>query len=108
MANLITVSERAGENVPPRWTNLALRFLEKAPDPSAILRVFTSQFIPTGGWSGSLSTILQANLVLLDQLEAYPALQDTLTEQKAEVRKWIERERSRESMINRARDERFE
>jgi hypothetical protein len=108
MANIITVSQRAGENAPPRWTSLALRFLEKAPDPSAILRVFTSHFMPAGGWSGSLSTILESNAVLLDQLGAYPALQGTVTEQKTEVRKWIEQERSRESMWNRERDERFE
>jgi hypothetical protein len=108
MANIIIVYERAGENMPPRWTRLALRFLEKAPDPSAILRVFTSHFMPAGGWSGSLSTILESNATLLDQLEAYPALRDAVTEQKTQVRNWIEQQRNRESVQNRERDERFE
>jgi hypothetical protein len=108
MADAITISIPAGHNTPLRWTSLALRFLEKAPDPSAILRIFTSHFSPRGGWSGSLSTIIESNAALLDQLDAYPALQDTVTEQKTEVRKWIEQERSRESLWNREQDERFE
>ena len=107
MADVITISERAG-NKPPRWTSLALRFLEKAPDPGGILLIFTSHFRPAGGWSGSLSTILESNAILLDQLEAYPALREAVTEQKTQVRNWIEQERSRESLWNRQRDERFE
>jgi hypothetical protein len=108
MADVITISERAGENKAPRWTGLALQFLENAPDPRAILRIFTSHFRPAGGWSGSLSTILESNATLLDQLEAYPALWGAVTEQKTQVRNWIEQERSRESLLNRQRDERFE
>ncbi len=108
MADIITVSERTTENTPPHWTSIALRFLEKSPDPGAILRVFTLHFMPAGGWSGSLSAILESNAVLLDQLEAYPALQDTIAALKIDVRKWIEQERSRESTLYRERDERFE
>ena len=108
MAGIITISTRAGENTPPRWTSLALRFLEKAPDPNAILRIFTSHFSPAGGWSGSLSTILESNATLLDQLEAYPTLRDAVIEQKTQLRNWIEGEQSRERLWNRERDERFE
>jgi hypothetical protein len=98
----------AGENTPPRWTSLALRLLETAPDPNAILRSFTSRFMPAEGWNGSLSAILESNAALLDQLEAYPALKETIAVLKIEVLKWIEQERSRENLWNRERDERFE
>jgi hypothetical protein len=108
MAKLIIFSQRATENTPPRWTSIALRFLEKSPDPGAILRVFTLHFMPAVGWSGSLSAILESNAVLLDQLQAYPALQDTIARLKIDVRKWIEQERSREGTLYRERDERFE
>jgi hypothetical protein len=108
MANVITVSEPAGEITPPRWTSLALRFLEKAPDPSAILRIFVSHFRPAGGRNGSLSTILESNATLLDELEAYPALRDAVAEQKVRVRTWIEQERNREQLLDKERDERFE
>jgi hypothetical protein len=108
MADIITISERTSENKPPQWTSIALRFLEKSPDPVAILRVFTLHFMPAGGWSGSLSAILESNAVLLDQLEAYSALKDTIAALKIDVRKWIEEERSRESTLYREWDERFE
>jgi hypothetical protein len=108
MARVITVSERAGENNPPRWTSIALKFLEKAPDPSAVLREFTSRFTPAGGWSGSLATILESNATLLDQLSAYPALSATVAQQKEQVRQWIDEKRRGETLWDRERDERFE
>lgn len=108
IANVINISHHAGENTPPRWTSLALRLLETAPDPNAILRSFTSRFMPAEGWNGSLSAILESNAALLDQLEAYPALKETIAVLKIEVLKWIEQERSRENLWNRERDERFE
>jgi hypothetical protein len=108
MAGAITFVKRAGENTPPEWTSVALRFLERAPDPSAVLSIFTSHFMPSSGWNGSLATTLESNAALLDQLELYPALKSAVDEQKERLRHWIAEERRRETLWHRERDERFE
>lgn len=108
MARAITISYRTGDNTPPRWTSIALRFLEKAPDPSAILPQFTLNFMPSNGWSGSLASILESNATLLNQLGAYPELSEVVAQQKEQTRKWIEEERRRETARDRQQDERFE
>ena len=108
MAGVITVFERTGENNPPHWTSIALKFLEKTPDPSAVLREFTSRFTPEGGWSGSLATILESNATLLDQLGAYPALSATVAQQTEQMRQWVEEKRRSEMLWDRDRAERFE
>jgi hypothetical protein len=107
MAQIITISQRASEHA-PRWTSTALRFLERAPDPSVILREFTGQFMPAAAWSGSLAATLESNESLLDQLEAYPALREIVIQQKEQVRQWIKDEQRRETAFDRNRDERFE
>jgi hypothetical protein len=108
MAQVIMISQRTGDNAPPRWTSTALRFLERAPDPAVILREFTGQFMPAGGWSGSPAATVASNATLLDQLEAYPALRDVVNQQKEQVRQWIKDEQRRETAFDRNRDERFE
>lgn len=108
MARVVTISSRTGENAPPRWTSIALRFLEKAPDPGAILRQFALHFLPSSGWSGSPASTLESNATLLDQLGEYPDLAEVVAQQKEQTRKWIEEERRRETASDRQRDERFE
>jgi hypothetical protein len=108
MAGVISILKRTGEQAPPSWTSIALRFLESAPDASAILRIFTFHFMPSGVWCGSRGTIVESNAKLLDQLGAYPALKNAVIEEKERVREWIEEERRRETLWDRERDERFE
>lgn len=40
IAGLITISDRKQESAPPKWTPIALRLLEKAPDRVEVLRQF--------------------------------------------------------------------
>ena len=108
VAQLITIYPRKGEDVPPRWTGIALRFLEEAPDPSAVLKQFVFRFGPSSGWSGSLAAILELNATLLDQLGAYPALSTAIVQEKGRLQEWINSEKSREAASDRQRDERFE
>jgi hypothetical protein len=108
IADLITTYQRTSEKTPPRWTQIALRFLEKAPDPEGTLHRFVSQFRPSSGWSGSLPAILESNAALLDQLEAYPALSVIITQEKERLQKWIHDERCRLTAWGRETDERFE
>jgi len=81
MANVIT-SFQPTKHGAPQWTRIALQFLERAPDPGAVLQQFTAQFMPSTGWSGSLASILEANAALLDQLDAFPALQKTSSKRR--------------------------
>jgi hypothetical protein len=108
LTKAITISKPAGENLPPRWTSIALRFLERAPDPPAMLSDLTASFRPIAGWSGSLASILQSNATLLDQLESLPALSAAVTEQKKQLRKWIKEEQHQEAAFAQQHDERFE
>ncbi|MBZ5678376.1 MAG: hypothetical protein LAP61_29415 [Acidobacteriia bacterium] len=107
LACVITVIEQVKDK-PPRWTSLALRFLERAPDPAAVLQQFVCQFRPSSGWRGSLAAILETNAALLDQLDEYPGLREAVVLEKERLQEWIKSERVRETASNRARDERFE
>ncbi len=107
LARVIPVIEQTKDNL-PKWTNVALRFLERAPDPAAVLQQFVRQFMPSGGWRGSLAAILECNATLLDQLDEYPALFDAVANEKERLREWIDGERAQESKSDRERDERFE
>jgi len=57
LAQVITISLPMKDGA-PRWTKIARQFLERAPDPGAVLQQFTAQFMPSSGWSGSLASIL--------------------------------------------------
>lgn len=96
------------KDMPPRWTSLALRFLERAPDPAGVLDQFISQFMPRGGWSGTLAAILESNVTLLDQLEGVSKLSVVVPQAKTRLQEWIAGERRREAAMDRQRDERFE
>jgi hypothetical protein len=108
LAQVITISHRKGEAAPLQWTSIALRFLEKAPDPSTVLKEFVSQFKPASGWSGSLAAILEANATLLDDLDAYPNLAGIVAQEKLKVQQAIDAQKRFETSLDRARDERFE
>ena len=87
---------------------MALRFLERAPDQVALLQQFVRQFMPSGGWNGSLAAILESNSTLLDQLDEYPTLSGAVAQEKKRLQEWIKGERVRETASDRKRDERFE
>lgn len=103
---ILAPNEGAG---PRRWTKMALRILEKAPDRIAVLKQFIRQFSPMS-WSGSPAAIVAANAKLLDELEAYPdtAVAKFVMEEKVRLSQCIEQEKRQEAELDRARDERFE
>jgi len=107
MAQVITSFQptRAGG---PQWTSTALQFLERAPVPGVVLQQFIAQFMPSSGGSGSLASILEANAALLDRLDAFPALQQSIREEKERLQQRINDERSRETARDGQRYQRFE
>jgi hypothetical protein len=74
-----------------------------------VLKQFVRQFHPRGGWSGSLTAILESNAKLLDQLEAHhdSTVVDFVRDEKVRFARVIEEERRWEAEKDR-RDERFE
>ncbi len=107
LASLITIFEQVKDE-PPRWSTLALIFLERAPVPTTVLHEFVSQFLPSSAWSGSPAAILQRNAVLLEQLDHYPCLRNSVANEKKGLQERIEGEQYREAACNRQCDERFE
>ncbi|MDP3000805.1 MAG: hypothetical protein Q8N47_25200, partial [Bryobacterales bacterium] len=108
IARVIAISQRTSEAGPLQWTSVALRFLEKAPDPCEVLRQFVSQFMPAGGWSGSLAAILEAHATLLDDLGTYPDLAVFVAQEKVRLHDATEAQRRSETASDKQRDERFE
>jgi hypothetical protein len=107
LAIVINIIEQVRDN-PPRWTSVALRFLERAPDPAAVLHQFVPQFVPSSGWMDSSVAILESNATLLDQLDKYPNLHDAVAQEKERLQGWIKEQRGRQTASDRVRDERFE
>jgi hypothetical protein len=110
IACVILISNGTDEAGPRKWTTIALRLLDKAPDRVEVLKQFIGQFHPRGGWSGSLVAILESNAKLLDQLDRYPdpAVIAFVRDEKKRLAKVIENEKQRETAFDRRRDERFE
>jgi hypothetical protein len=110
VACVLPISTSTDEAGPRKWTPIALRLLDKAPDRVEVLKQFVGQFQPTGGWSGSLAAILESNAKLLEQLEQHPdpAVVAFARDEKIRLAKVIENEKQHETAFDRRRDERFE
>ena len=93
-----------------KWSSVALALLNNAPDRIAVLKEFVSRFRPSGGWSGSLATILASKAKLLDSLEGSFnfAFRDFVAQVRASLNKQIQSEYQRETLEDRIKDERFE
>ena len=92
-----------------KWTTIALRLLDKAPDRIAVLREFVAQFTPMS-WVGSRAAIVERCVKLLDNLNGYPdaAVAEIAAQEKVRLKEAIEEERRMEAITDRVRDERFE
>lgn len=108
IAGVLPISHRTSDADALRWTAFALRFLERAPDPAAVLHEYVEQFAPRGVWSGSRAAIMQTNAALLDDLDGFAGLAAAVAQEKERMRQAIERERRFELACARERDERFE
>jgi hypothetical protein len=109
MAGRITIStneDAAGER---DWTPLALRLLEKAPNPIEVLKRYTRQIRLSGGW-GSPASITEANARLLDKLppSSDSAMKAFIEDEKVRLAQDIEELRRHETARDRKRSERFE
>jgi len=109
IAAAVPISQKTTDDVPPRWTTVALRLLDKAPNRIEGLTRLIGQFSPRS-WSGSRVAIIESNVRLLDELETYPdiAVAEFVAREKARLRQAIEGERRQEMLMDREADETFE
>jgi hypothetical protein len=97
------------KNQSHEWTPLAWKLLAKAPDAHAVFKRIVQQLRPMS-WSGSLATMLESRLKLLEQLPLgnTPEVGKAFSEAKAGLQDWIGAERKREVDQDRSRSGRFE
>jgi len=91
------------------FTSLAYRLIREAPDPAAVVRVLIRGFYPMG-WSGSLASILESRLPLLQALlsEANDEVVEEAKKALPKLQLAVDRQRQSEAKESRDRDERFE
>jgi hypothetical protein len=101
--------KRANDKEPHQWTELGPKLLQRAPDPSLVLKEIIQRLHPSS-WSGSLATILESRLKLLEELSIgdLPGLKTALDEAKAGLKTEIERQRQAEAEEDRSHSGRFE
>jgi hypothetical protein len=108
-ASVVLLFKRPKEGEPHEWLPVAVKLLEKAPDPRLVLNEILHRLHPTS-WSGSLATKLEGRLKLLNRLPGGdgPALIEVMAEAKTGLQGRIDAERRREQEEDRARSNRFE
>jgi hypothetical protein len=109
IASVITIAREAKGTDPLRWTDVALRILDRAPDRVDLLKQIVERFRPTA-WVGSRAAIIGRFSKLLDDLDGYPdaAVVEFVGQQKVQLAKEIEAELHREADFYRQNDEQFE
>jgi hypothetical protein len=92
-----------------RWTNVALRLLEQAPDRIEVLKRYIGKFQPMG-WSGSQVPPWEANVRLLDSFSDYPdsKIATFAAAEKIRLLGVLDLVRQREAAEERHENERFE
>lgn len=92
-----------------RWTEIALRLIEIAPDRPALMDILIDRFSPMS-WSGSRATIMESRIPLFEALLDHDdaELVEAAKSRLLSFKEAVEAERSHEAERDRERDERFE
>ncbi|MEK0315641.1 hypothetical protein [Cohnella sp. 56] len=91
------------------WSNLADKFVAHAPDPVEVLKNFGDKFHPSR-WSGSLSTILESRLKLIDEYKEHtnPKISQWAYQKELDLKREIQFHQEREQRRQSEENERFE
>jgi hypothetical protein len=108
-ASLVTFGRHHDNSGQLEWTPVARALLAKAPDQRAVLKTFIEHFYPMS-WSGSLASVVERNMKLLDTLEgdASTSVADLIREEKTRLSDFVERRRRDENERERTDNESFE
>lgn len=87
----------------------AIRLLEAAPDPEAVMEAFAERVTPSS-WTGSRATLMQPRADALGGLVAHRNSKIAMAAKSisAKLVKWIEQEKAREQRDDEKREQRFE
>jgi len=109
MASAITIYDNGTKPGPPRWSERALRLLEKSPNRVEVLKQYVRKFTPSS-WSGSRAAAIENNVQLFDELNEFSdgAVSEFVTSEKIRFARLIEAQKRMETEEDRTRDERFE
>lgn len=91
------------------WAPIAIKMLQRAPDPMIVFESFVERFSPSS-WSGSRAAIIEARLPLLDRLDSLgnASFQKFADKARPQIMREIESIRRWEDERDSERDERFE
>jgi len=108
-ASVIQPFRRTQQSEPLRWTESALRLIDKAPDRTAVLTQFMGK-ITLPHRSGSRVEILTSNAKLIDDLMSHPDefVRAFLIKEKVQFDKDLKAARDWEAKYARESDQRFE
>jgi hypothetical protein len=108
-AKIVNLLTRPDEKSPLSFTSAAFKLLAAAPDKLAVLKEFTKRMRPSS-WSGSLATLMEANVKALDgvDLGSDAQLATFLRSEKERLGKEVKKVRQWEADRGHERDERFE
>ena len=107
VSGVIRIATVASNDGHPAWTSTALRLLDRAPNPVAVLRAYIGQF---GYIFPSEASAVERHLPLLDEYTKHEngAVAEFATKEGARLRAAIATARQQERAAARDRDERFE
>lgn len=91
------------------WSDQALFILRSAPNKIGVLKRFIGRFNPNS-WSGSRATVIESNMVLLDDIKELEneELSQFIKQEKFRLMNLVEQVRKTELERDRLSDERFE
>jgi hypothetical protein len=109
MASVVSYLQGSEEEPGSPWSAIALRMMDRAPDPVAIAQVFAKRFRPSGG-SGSMAATLESRGLLLTELEQHrdPRLVEFARAERPRLAIEVDSWRKWEADLDRQRNERFE
>jgi hypothetical protein len=109
MASVAVLFKGRDESEASEWQPLIGKLLEKAPEPQLVLNEIVQRLHPST-WSGSLATVLEKRLKLLNALPGInaPSLAATVANVNARLQASIDAERRNEKEEARTRNNRFE
>jgi hypothetical protein len=110
IAGAVTITQPAPERGAQKWSSIARKLIDRAPDKREVLKHLIRQFWPLGGWVGSFAATLEANAQLLEELRPHPDpdVDTFLVEQHALLVQEVAAKRGEEQTLTRWQDERFE
>lgn len=109
VASGIKIWSKVGDQSVVKMSETAIRLLEAAPKPEAILEAFAERVAPSS-WSGSRASVMQPRANAIGELVEHESAEIAMAAKAvaSRVAKWIEREKVDEQREDEEREQRFE